>query len=149
MKYVMNRDFVVQGLGHALRFEKDKPINVPPRLEAEVRKYGGVLAEGETPPAPVELPKEGFDTPREEPQGDKRLDMLLQACDVFVGENDNRKFGANGAPKVIAFFDLLHFRIDATERNNVWAMYNQRRADAANPSNLNEEAPPEIPDEDE
>jgi len=138
-KMTMNRDFLVQGFGHAIRFEKGKPVGVPPKLVAECRKYGAEYVEGEEPVETVELGNE-IVKPRDEPQGEDRERILLQACDALVGENDNKKFGANGAPNVGAFFDLVGFRIDAKERNIVWATYNKRKHDALNPSNITEEA---------
>jgi len=55
MQMVMNRKFLLQGLGHAIRFEKNKPVGVPPRLVAEARKYGAIPAEGEDAPVILAL----------------------------------------------------------------------------------------------
>ena len=145
MQMVMNRNFLVQGLGHAIRFEKGKPVGVPPRLVAEARKYGAVPVEGEN--EVIEETASEFVSPREEPQGEDRERVLLQAIDSLVGKNNNKDFGANGAPHVEAIKDLVKFRIDATERNVFWSMYNKRKQEALHPSNATEEAPIEIPDE--
>jgi len=140
MQMVMNRKFLLQGLGHAIRFEKNKPVGVPPRLVAEARKYGAIPAEGED--APVEKTESpGFVLPKEEPQGEDRERIILQAIDALVSKNDNKDFGANGAPHVDAIKDLVHFKIDATERNMFWSLYNKRKQEALNPSNVTEEVP--------
>jgi hypothetical protein len=146
MQMVMNRNFLVQGLGHAIRFEKDKPVGVPPRLVAECRRYGAVPVEGENEII-EETEVSEFVLPKEEPQGEDRERILLQACDVLVGDNDNKKFGANGAPHVDAIKDLVKFRIDSTERNNIWSLYNRNKQAALNPSNVTEEATLDISDE--
>ena len=151
MKFVMPRDFSVKQFGHSIRFEKDKPMHVPPALHAEVRKWGGVPAEGEEEAVQAEIDAEaskdpGFQKPSDEPQGEPRTNMLLEACDALVGRNSSKDFGGNGAPKITAILDMVGFRIDANERNTIWALYNKRKNEAINPSNANETEDPVIPD---
>lgn len=141
MQFKMNRDFLLQGFGHAIRFEKGKPCNVPPKLRGEARKYGAeeILEEGELSSEELSAEEKQQNTPfkraAEEPQGEDRLRLLKAACDHLVGENDNKKFGANGAPSVSAIKDLVGFRIDAAERNNIWDAYNKEKHELAHPSN--------------
>lgn len=136
--YVMNRDFKLSHMGHSLIFREGVPIHVPPICRAEARKYGAVLAEGETEDLAEEMTKKPeFATAADEPQGDDRENRLLEAIDYLVKENKPHNFGGNGAPKIVPIFDLVHFRIDSTERNRVWTLYNQRKQAAKAPSNQN------------
>jgi hypothetical protein len=146
MKFVMNRDFLLQGFGHAIRFEENVPMNVPPKLRAEARRYGAkeILDEGEESTLELSEAEKKANVPfkrtAEEPQGEDRTRLLVEACDYLVGENNNKKFGANGAPSIGAIKDLVGFRIDATERNHIWETYNREKYAKLHPSNTNESA---------
>lgn len=148
MQFKMNRNFLLQGFGHAIRFKKDVPMNVPPKLRGEARKYGAeeILEDGELSTEELSAEEKQQNTPFkravEEPQGEDRLRLLKAACDHLVGENNNKKFGANGAPSISAIKDLVGFRIDAAERNMIWEAYNKDKYDLAHPSNTNTSADP-------
>ncbi len=142
MKFVFNRDFRVSHMGHTLVFKKDVPQYVPPICRGEVRMYGGVPAEGEEDDG-LEVPRETkpeFSTPKDEPVGEDRTNRIMQAYEYLESENDPKKFGANGMPKLTPIFDLIHFRIDANERNQTWDQYKSEKHAAANPSNENSAA---------
>ncbi len=144
MDFVMQRNFTVKGFGHSIGFKKGEATHVPPILHSEARKWGAIPTDGED--AVVEEEQETkFPTPASEPQGDERESMLLDACDALVGRNGTNDFGANGAPKVTAMFDLVGFRIDANERNAIWELYNKRKQEALNPSNTDSTVtPPDV-----
>lgn len=141
MKFKMNRDFTVQGHGHALMFKANEFLHVPEILWSEVRKWGGVSEDGKDITNYSEEEKTSFPTPQSEPQGEDRDNILLDACDYLAKENDSKKFGGNGAPRIDAFTDLVKFRIDATERNKIWKLYNVRKEQERHPSNDNQEDP--------
>ena len=140
MQFVRNRDFRVSFLGHSLFFKKDVPLYVPPEVRGEVRKYGGHEVEGQEDDG-LEVSRETsrphFPTPDSEPQAEDRQNRIFEAFRYLVSENDSNKFGANGMPKLTPIADIIHFRIDARERNQMWEAFNAEKTAQANPTNQN------------
>lgn len=123
MKLVMNRNTTVSSTsGHAIRFEKGVPVNVPAMLVSECMAKGAIPDEGEKVPVPEEVKK---DVPP--PMGAERVDIVEMAFDEMVAKNARGSFSANGVPKADDLRNLLDFPIDGNEIKALWVEYKAKQ----------------------
>lgn len=115
---VLNRNLVLASLyGHAVRFEKDKPVFVPPIMHAECMAIGAVFADGKA--AVVEeaaLPSEILD-PIE------RAEALLKIVTSIVERNSVDDFTAGGIPKSAVVSKTFGFEVTTREVRQVMQAY--------------------------
>jgi hypothetical protein len=115
MKFVLNRDKLVHGLGHSVMFRTGVPTEVPKPLWKTVMSLGAVPEDGK----PVTPPEEE-DRRTAVPNGDARAAVIRKAIIELIAENDSDKFGANNRPRVSAVRDLTGFTVDRKEIDAVW-----------------------------
>jgi hypothetical protein len=122
MKLVMNRNITVSSTsGHAVHFEKDKPMYVPPMIVAECMAKGAVPAEGEKLPEVEGTKKEQLPPP----MGEDRKVIIEQVFSEMVAKNERGTFNANGIPKADFFRKQVDFPIDGAEIKTCWTEYKQ------------------------
>ncbi len=117
-EYVLNRTYVLRSLsGHSVAFEKGVPTFVPNACIREVEAIGGERIDAKN--------GEGLDEPaqKQEPQGEEREQLILEAFKEIVAKNARDEFTAQGAPHVRALKTLLGFEVDNKERDKVWKKY--------------------------
>lgn len=128
-EYVLNRDFVLATLsGHRIAFKKGQSVWVPPRAVPEAVAIGATPADGSDPNLAQPAPK-GESAASQDPE--KRKKMLLDAVKLLVDRNDPDDFGADNAPKVDAIRQIVNFKLDARERNDIWQTYHDMAAAGA------------------
>ena len=116
MKFTMHRNHIVNStLGHALRFEKGVPLEVPPALYPEVIAAGGI---------PEEQTEEIAATRPVEPSDPKEREDLIVAAIVELVERGAREdFTAGGAPAPKALAAKLGFAPRTTERDTAFRRF--------------------------
>lgn len=129
-KFVMNRDFVVNGFGHVIAFEKDVPMRVPPILHTEAMRCGAVPLDKDS--AVQHVQKEQGRIP--EVQGEERSQTIMRAMDKLVEDNHRMSFGADGLPTTKAIFRLTGIDIEKNERNAIWQVRAKRLAAQNDPN---------------
>lgn len=104
--------------GHAVKFVKGEPVEVPSILFPELLAIGAEFADGEGLAAEPERADN-------EPHPDERADLVLKAVLALAERNDNDDFTASGQPKVEAVTSTAGFKVTGKEVAAAW----QRRAD--------------------
>lgn len=139
--FVMNRDFVVNGFGHVVAFEKDVPVRVPPILHTEAMRCGAIALD-DTKVDHVQKP--GQREP--EIQGEERSETIERAMDRLVKENLRMSFGADGLPTTKAIFRLTGIDLEQNERNAIWQARMKKIVSQNDPNNntITEEETAEI-----
>lgn len=122
MKFILNRNrTLATTMGHTIEFRKGEPTHVPPECRAEVIAIGAV--------SETELEDDL------KPEHGRPVDPLAVEAAVFeafeklVLKNDSKEFTAAGLPHPKALERILGWRIDAGERDTLWAKFNQRDKD--------------------
>lgn len=118
MKFVMPRNRVVSGFGHAVEFAKNEPTHVPPDLYEQVMAAGGV-PETELnldPPAPPGGPTE----PRDPIEREK---AIFSAFEKLVLANRRGDFTAGGVPHPAALRNTLGWDLPNKERDILWVKF--------------------------
>lgn len=111
MKYTMHRNYVVTStFGHAIRFEKGVPLEVPPLLVPEVVAAGGIPES--------EIEEEQAKPPV--PSGEERNELITEAMKEIVLRAKREDFTAGGSPHVKAIGAMLGFDVDVRERDDLW-----------------------------
>lgn len=121
MKFVLQRNYVVAGLGHAIEFEKGVATHVPPEMYALVTAAGAIPEDG----TPVDLEPKKQVSPGAPADPDERKAAVFEAFAVLVDANDTKTFTAGGVPQVDAVTGLLGWSIEAKERTALWNEYQQ------------------------
>lgn len=118
---VLNRNYVHASLmGHAIRFVKGQPVNVPNSVVREIVAIGGLRADGEDA---IPEPEKVIDATPVNPLD--REDAILIAFEALMDKNARDDFTGTGMPKLAAVTREAGFRVDKTELNKAW----QVRAD--------------------
>lgn len=119
---VLNRTYVlVSKSGHAIGFEKDKPINVPPSVYHEAVAIGAVNANGDSPDVlPPEVKKVEVVDPI------ARTKALEAAFDLLLERDQRGDFTGAGAPTKEAVMRITDFRVEGTELKAVWQAYREK-----------------------
>ena len=119
MKMVMNRNITVVGLsGHAIKFVKGIPTNVPRMLVDDARAKGAIPAEGEEVPEVVEKEELGL-----APTGEERVKQLRDAFGVLVAQNNRGDFAASSVPKMAAVKRHFKYPVDGKEVSAEWKAF--------------------------
>lgn len=127
-KMVLQRNFRLStNLGHSVGFVKGVPVNVPKEIVDEAMKIGAeFVTEADKESA---LPKEAEATFI--PEGDARETAIFNAFVMLEERNERGDFSASGAPNVGPIASITKFKVDAKERDKLWAEYQVRKAEAA------------------
>jgi hypothetical protein len=123
MLFVANRNFTLRSkTGHMIRFEKDKPREVPLDVRREAMAVGIIPADGKA--NTVEDVDSALSVSMPMPN-DLRTALIFYALDKMREENDNTKFDAAGRPKVDSVNAYFHgyLHINATDRTKFWDEY--------------------------
>lgn len=122
MKFVLNRNrTLATTMGHTIEFRKGEPTHVPPEC------YHEAIAIGAISESEIEE-----DT---KPQHGRPVDptavkvAVFDAFEKLVLKNDSKDFTAAGLPHPKALERILGWRIEAGERDTLWAEFNQREKD--------------------
>lgn len=118
MKFIMHRDRVITGFGHAIEFKKGEPTYVPPELRREVVEKGGEPADGSE--LPDDQVKKG---PAEPDDPTERAEQLRTAIESLVEGGVREDFTAAGAPHTKSLTALLGWQPTAQERDEAWLAY--------------------------
>lgn len=120
---VLNRNFVLEStLGHVLRFEKNKPIPVPPVMYGLALGIGAEFTDDK--PAieePSDAPQQIFDPAL------RRARLLEIVTDVFK-RNQGDEFTAGGKPKASVVSKAFGFEVSPREVAEVVQAYYDAKA---------------------
>jgi hypothetical protein len=110
---VSNRDFTLAStLGHAIRFVKGVPTDVPKALVAEAMEKGCV------PTQPLEYVEPSADTaPTDQIERDTAIALAFKD---IVRRNNISDFSGGGVPTREALKEYLGWEVQAKERSRVW-----------------------------
>lgn len=103
--------------GHAVQFEPDTPVYVPPAIVPEAVAVGARMVEGQADVVPQDPPKRNSG-PEDAVAREK---VIIDAFTMIVAANDRKAFTAGGVPTVAAVEDLVGFDVDRREVNAAWA----------------------------
>lgn len=105
--------------GHTIRFEPDKPVQVPDNIVAEALAVNILPVEG------AALTDTDADAPvqRTNISGVLRDALALKVIDDMVKENDPEQFDAGGRPKTNVINQAAGLDLSASERNVYWDKY--------------------------
>jgi len=122
MKFALNRDRILATTkGHTIEFKKGELTHVPPEC------YDEAIAIGAVPESEIE---DDANTGPRRPESELELrQQVFAAFDAMVLKNEREDFTAGGAPHPKALSARLGWRIDAKERDTLWAAYQQRDKD--------------------
>lgn len=125
---VLNRNFTLDStLGHSIRFEKDKPVNVPRILYGQALGIGATFIDGE--PAVVEQAA----GPVEITDPIDRAAALLKIVTGIFERNNGIEFTAGGKPKSAVVSQEFGFEVTTSEVNKiVQAYYDAKAAEVTN-----------------
>ena len=116
MKFTLNRNYTLRTtLGHIITFQKGVPTHVP---EECWELALGVGAEPENPDA-IKMPTDPEDLP-EAPTGAERKRQIRTAMLRLEKRNQRGDFTAGGAPHTQVLQQLVGFRVDQAERDQIW-----------------------------
>lgn len=116
MNFVLNRNRVVASVhGHAIRFEKGVPTHVPPECYQEIIAIGGV------PETEIEEPVVPENTRPSDPFAMKKA--VFKVFEDIKLRNQREDFTAGGLPHPKALERELGWKVDAKERDALWAEF--------------------------
>lgn len=125
-EYTLNRNHLHRSTqGFTIKFEKGRPVHVPPACEREVVAFGAERVDGDNPDV---LAPENVDDPT--PVGQDREAILFAAFEQIVAVNDSKDFGAAGTPSIKAVERLVKFGIDKKELLEVWHAFRASKDEA-------------------
>lgn len=123
-KLVLNRSYtLISTKGYAVRFEKGKPVHVPPPVYAEAIAIGAQPEDGSDPNVLDDEVKDTAPTDSVE-----RLAKVSEAIEKLVARNAREDFTAAGAPSVRAVSQEAGFRVDVREISAAWQARHDRLA---------------------
>ena len=116
MRFVMLKDRVVGGVtGHFIRFEKNKPTEVPREMWSEVQAAGAVPES---------------ELPDDEPVQTKVIHDPVERQNLFFGafklveeRNERGDFTASGLPNSKVIEKIVGFQVVNNERDAMWEKY--------------------------
>lgn len=102
--------------GHCIRFERQKPTQVPGHLVAECIKNGCA------PTSDLDLPAEDEVTNKQvvPPSGMERSDLIGAALENIIRENERDDFTSAGQPNIKRLEKRLGFDVNKQEVIPVW-----------------------------
>lgn len=103
--------------GHAVQFEPDTPVYVPPPVVADAVAIGAVSVDETVDITPKDPPKRNTG-PAEAADRER---ALINAFAKLVDANERRAFTAGGVPTTAAVEDLTGFEVSRKEINDAWA----------------------------
>ncbi len=116
-KFVMNRDFVISGMGYSIAFKKDVEINVPAALHDEAMRCGAVPVGGEESKVVHVQAAKGREAQIVGPDREK---SVIAAMDALVEGNERMSFGADALPTIKAIYRITGIDLDLQERDEYW-----------------------------
>lgn len=116
MNFTLNRTYThASKLGHSVEFVKGVSTYVPPALHTEVQGIGAIPDE-ELPPDENKLPTVPSDP-------EKRAVEILAAMQLLADRNSREDFTASGAPALPVLSSVVGWKVDAKERDTLWARF--------------------------
>lgn len=124
----LHRTFVLAtNKGHAIGFEKDKPVHVPQHIVKDAVAIGAVFVDEEEKVDVVPAPA----PPPADPTSDIREAVFYAAFERIVASNNSRDFGANAMPTIKATERETKFQnLDGKDVRAAWAHYRETKAGA-------------------
>lgn len=124
-EFVLNRSHVLRSLtGHSVSFEKGIPVFVPPLLVKEAVGIGAERVDAKQ--------GEGFEeaaAPKQDPQGDERVEIIFKCFKTLMEKNAREDFTASGAPHIKAIRAEVGFTVDNKERDKMWEEFRQKEGE--------------------
>lgn len=120
---VLSRNYVLTStFNHTIKFEKGKPVGVPPMLVKKALEIGAVMVNNDD--IELVLPEEAKPV-KGVPIGDERETAVFEAFRQLAEKNDPDDFTAGGKPKFKAVTHITGFRVDAGEVADLWQKYRE------------------------
>jgi hypothetical protein len=117
---VLNRNLILESTyGHVIRFEKDKPVNVPPVMHGLALGIGAQFTDDK--PAVEDTPM----GPQEIVDPAERKAKLLEIVTAIIDRNHGDDFTAGGKPKAAAVSKAFGFEVTGREVGEIVQMYNE------------------------
>lgn len=121
--YVLHRSYTLAtSKGHRIRFEKGKPVSIPPACVPDALAIGAVPEDG-SPPDVIEDSK----APAVQADPAARASDVLEAIKLICERNQRADFSAAGAPKEAAVAKLVGYEVSKAERDAAWQAYHDMR----------------------
>lgn len=122
--YTLSRNYLLRTTrGHVIRFEKGKPVYVPPIVEKEAIAIGAERTDGgATDPLEPERPK------ALELSGEARAAEIRAAFELVIERNDPKDFTGAGVPMVKAIERITGLTVDRHEVTDAWAEFKVSKA---------------------
>jgi hypothetical protein len=115
--FTFHRNYMLRTTkGHAIRFEKDKPTNVPPSCVEDAVAIGARPVEGDAANI-SEAPETITMTVAE------RKEKVFEAFRTMKGRNERLDFTGTGIPSTKRLPTLLGFDITSKERDTYWEAF--------------------------
>jgi len=117
MDMILQRNYVYAStLGHVIRFEKGKAVNVPAIMVQECAVIGAV---------PVDSKIESICSTEEEVlvqpvDPNTRLEAVAAVLETMVEKNERGDFTPSGTPKTSVVSELAGFKVDRIEVARAW-----------------------------
>lgn len=126
--FVLNRNAVLDGRGHKIRFEKGQPTWVPPELVREAIGIGGECVDEIEDPFKDEG---GEGKPQLTLTEADKQKLFFEAFDDLIAANISTDFGGDGKPSMEALKKKLNFAFTKKERDNAILAYREMKAKQA------------------
>ena len=110
-EFVLNRNHMLHGMGHGIKFVKGQPTWVPECLHREAIGIGAEPTEGKIE---INDPEEAEEIQLS--QSDKD-DLFFRAFETLIARNEREDFGGDGKPSVEALKKILNFGFTKKERD--------------------------------
>lgn len=121
--FVLNRNYVLQGHGHAISFIKGESCWVPAVLVTQAAAIGAECLDEEVNvlgPEPVVVP---------ELSSEERAVLISAAIEQIIARAEPGKFredfNAQGLPNIKALAEIVGFTPETKERNKLWQKYRE------------------------
>ena len=122
-EFILNRNYMLQGMGHGIKFVKGQPTWVPECLHREAIGIGAECIDGKVEIVdPDEMPEVEL-TPV-----DKEA-LFYKAFDKLTARNDRHDFGGDGKPTVEALKEFVTFSFGKKEMITIFQKYRAEKAE--------------------
>lgn len=126
MKMVLGRTYMLATTkGHMIKFTKDEPTHVPDVCIPDAVAIGAMPVDGSAVDV-IGDEKRKVEGPSDPVEREKDL---LAAVELIVGQNSRKDFTGAGVPSTDAMTRVLGYDIGAAERNAIWQVYCNNKAE--------------------
>jgi len=123
--FTLHRNHILRTTkGHSIQFLKGQPAWVPPECIEDAFAIGAVTEDGvdvlgaEAQPAQALSPAQ-------------RKTKLFEAFDTMCNKSEREDFTASGLPHCKKLQGMVGFEVPTKERDEIWQVYTQTKANAA------------------